>query len=113
MAAPGCAFSVMPPQHSRLLDSRTSPVEQRIAAAADVLGAGRHPHRFTPVGTDLRRLYQGARAQMVLPPSGVGSMCTSVARWLISCHPQPPVPSVWGGYGLGGSELVSVTHMSM
>ncbi|WP_404961629.1 spore photoproduct lyase family protein [Streptomyces sp. 147326] len=43
-------FSVMPPQDSRLLDIRTSPVEQRIAAAADFLEAGYEVHfNLSPV----------------------------------------------------------------
>ncbi|GHI82888.1 spore photoproduct lyase family protein [Streptomyces xanthophaeus] len=43
-------FSVMPPQDSRLLDIRTSPVEQRIAAAADFLDAGYEVHfNLSPV----------------------------------------------------------------
>ncbi|MFE3583599.1 spore photoproduct lyase family protein [Streptomyces vinaceus] len=43
-------FSVMPPQDSRLLDIRTSPVEQRITAAADFLEAGYEVHfNLSPV----------------------------------------------------------------
>ncbi|MFD3543785.1 spore photoproduct lyase family protein [Streptomyces sp. NPDC058662] len=43
-------FSVMPPQDSRLLDIRTSPVEQRVAAAADFLEAGYEVHfNLSPV----------------------------------------------------------------
>ncbi|MEE1751419.1 spore photoproduct lyase family protein [Streptomyces sp. SP18CS02] len=43
-------FSVMPPDDSRLLDIRTSPVEQRIAAAADFLDAGYEVHfNLSPV----------------------------------------------------------------
>ncbi|MFD3695191.1 spore photoproduct lyase family protein [Streptomyces sp. NPDC058646] len=43
-------FSVMPPQDSRLLDIRTTPVEQRIAAAADFLEAGYEVHfNLSPV----------------------------------------------------------------
>ncbi|WP_411104186.1 spore photoproduct lyase family protein [Streptomyces sp. cmx-4-9] len=43
-------FSVMPPQDSRLLDIRTSPVEERIAAAADFLEAGYEVHfNLSPV----------------------------------------------------------------
>ncbi|MEU9145566.1 spore photoproduct lyase family protein [Streptomyces sp. NPDC048349] len=43
-------FSVMPPDDSRLLDIRTSPVEQRIAAAADFLEAGYEVHfNLSPV----------------------------------------------------------------
>ncbi|MFJ9344866.1 spore photoproduct lyase family protein [Streptomyces sp. NPDC101733] len=43
-------FSVMPPQDSRLLDIRTSPVDQRIAAAADFLEAGYEVHfNLSPV----------------------------------------------------------------
>lgn len=43
-------FSVMPPQDSRLLDIRTSPVEQRIAAAADFVEAGYEVHfNLSPV----------------------------------------------------------------
>ncbi|MFJ3876677.1 spore photoproduct lyase family protein [Streptomyces sp. NPDC090077] len=43
-------FSVMPPRDSRLLDLRTSPVEQRIAAAADFVEAGYEVHfNLSPV----------------------------------------------------------------
>ncbi len=43
-------FSVMPPQDSRLLDIRTSPVEQRVAAAGDFLDAGYEVHfNLSPV----------------------------------------------------------------
>jgi spore photoproduct lyase family protein len=43
-------FSVMPPEDSRLLDIRTSPVEDRIAAAADFLDAGYEVHfNLSPV----------------------------------------------------------------
>ncbi|MET9422595.1 spore photoproduct lyase family protein [Streptomyces sp. NPDC006540] len=43
-------FSVMPPEDSRLLDVRTSPVEDRIAAAADFLDAGYEVHfNLSPV----------------------------------------------------------------
>ncbi|MEV7590186.1 spore photoproduct lyase family protein [Streptomyces sp. NPDC089922] len=43
-------FSVMPPGDSRLLDIRTSPVEQRIAAAGDFLEAGYEVHfNLSPV----------------------------------------------------------------
>ncbi|MCQ9136135.1 spore photoproduct lyase family protein [Streptomyces hilarionis] len=43
-------FSVMPPQDSRLLDLRTSPVAERIAAAADFLDAGYEVHfNLSPV----------------------------------------------------------------
>lgn len=43
-------FSVMPPDDSRLLDIRTSPVEDRIAAAADFLDAGYEVHfNLSPV----------------------------------------------------------------
>ncbi|MEU0333902.1 spore photoproduct lyase family protein [Streptomyces sp. NPDC006193] len=43
-------FSVMPPADSRLLDLRTSPVEDRIAAAADFLDAGYEVHfNLSPV----------------------------------------------------------------
>ncbi|MFF8833286.1 spore photoproduct lyase family protein [Streptomyces sp. NPDC015131] len=43
-------FSVMPPEDSRLLDIRTSPVEQRIAAAPDFLEAGYEVHfNLSPV----------------------------------------------------------------
>ncbi|KAB1980270.1 spore photoproduct lyase family protein [Streptomyces triticiradicis] len=43
-------FSVMPPQDSRLLDLRTSPVQERIAAAADFLEAGYEVHfNLSPV----------------------------------------------------------------
>jgi spore photoproduct lyase family protein len=43
-------FSVMPPDDSRLLDIRTSPVEQRIAAAGDFLEAGYEVHfNLSPV----------------------------------------------------------------
>ncbi|WP_230194019.1 spore photoproduct lyase family protein [Streptomyces coriariae] len=43
-------FSVMPPQDSRLLDVRTSPVAERIAAAADFLDAGYEVHfNLSPV----------------------------------------------------------------
>ncbi|MFD3655651.1 spore photoproduct lyase family protein [Streptomyces sp. NPDC058620] len=43
-------FSVMPPDDSRLLDIRTSPVEQRIAAAADFVEAGYEVHfNLSPV----------------------------------------------------------------
>ncbi|MFE2015835.1 spore photoproduct lyase family protein [Streptomyces sp. NPDC059491] len=37
-------FSVMPPDDSRLLDIRTSPVPERVAAAADFLDAGYEVH---------------------------------------------------------------------
>ncbi|MFF3286979.1 spore photoproduct lyase family protein [Streptomyces sp. NPDC003023] len=43
-------FSLMPPDDSRLLDIRTSPVEHRIAAAADFLEAGYEVHfNLSPV----------------------------------------------------------------
>ncbi|MFF5754019.1 spore photoproduct lyase family protein [Streptomyces longwoodensis] len=43
-------FSLMPPQDSRLLDLRTSPVDERIAAAADFLDAGYEVHfNLSPV----------------------------------------------------------------
>ncbi|MFJ9743289.1 spore photoproduct lyase family protein [Streptomyces sp. NPDC101166] len=43
-------FSVMPPQDARLLDLRTSPVADRIAAAADFLDAGYEVHfNLSPV----------------------------------------------------------------
>ncbi|MFF7798922.1 spore photoproduct lyase family protein [Streptomyces olivaceus] len=43
-------FSVMPPDDSRLLDVRTSPVAERIAAAADFLDAGYEVHfNLSPV----------------------------------------------------------------
>ncbi|MFF0191217.1 spore photoproduct lyase family protein [Streptomyces sp. NPDC005244] len=43
-------FSVMPPQDSRLLDIRTSPVQERIAAAGDFLEAGYEVHfNLSPV----------------------------------------------------------------
>ncbi|GAA1274387.1 spore photoproduct lyase family protein [Kitasatospora nipponensis] len=43
-------FSVMPPQDSRLLDVRTSPVAERIAAAGDFLEAGYEVHfNLSPV----------------------------------------------------------------
>ncbi|WP_426570138.1 spore photoproduct lyase family protein [Streptomyces canus] len=43
-------FSVMPPEDSRLLDVRTSPVAERIAAAADFLDAGYEVHfNLSPV----------------------------------------------------------------
>jgi spore photoproduct lyase family protein len=43
-------FSVMPPDDSRLLDVRTSPVAERIAAAADFLDAGFEVHfNLSPV----------------------------------------------------------------
>lgn len=43
-------FSVTPPRDSRLLDIRTSPVEQRIAAAGDFLEAGYEVHfNLSPV----------------------------------------------------------------
>ncbi|MEU6404273.1 spore photoproduct lyase family protein [Streptomyces sp. NPDC046985] len=43
-------FSVMPPQDSRLLDIRSSPVPERIAAAADFLEAGYEVHfNLSPV----------------------------------------------------------------
>ncbi|MFG2840956.1 spore photoproduct lyase family protein [Streptomyces zaomyceticus] len=43
-------FSVMPPDDSRLLDIRTSPVMDRIAAAADFLDAGYEVHfNLSPV----------------------------------------------------------------
>ncbi|NEC67542.1 spore photoproduct lyase family protein [Streptomyces sp. SID9727] len=43
-------FSVMPPDDSRLLDIRTSPVEDRIAAAADFVEAGYEVHfNLSPV----------------------------------------------------------------
>ncbi|MFF8093258.1 spore photoproduct lyase family protein [Streptomyces sp. NPDC016675] len=43
-------FSVMPPEDSRLLDLRTSPVAERIAAAADFLDAGYEVHfNLSPV----------------------------------------------------------------
>ncbi|MGW7054676.1 spore photoproduct lyase family protein [Streptomyces sp. NPDC054887] len=43
-------FSVMPPDDSKLLDIRTSPVEDRIAAAADFLDAGYEVHfNLSPV----------------------------------------------------------------
>ncbi|MFF9901368.1 spore photoproduct lyase family protein [Streptomyces longispororuber] len=43
-------FSVMPPDDARLLDIRTSPVAERIAAAADFLDAGYEVHfNLSPV----------------------------------------------------------------
>ncbi|MGQ4403348.1 spore photoproduct lyase family protein [Streptomyces hayashii] len=43
-------FSVMPPDDSRVLDLRTSPVAERIAAAADFLDAGYEVHfNLSPV----------------------------------------------------------------
>ncbi|MEU9294457.1 spore photoproduct lyase family protein [Streptomyces sp. NPDC048266] len=43
-------FSVMPPEDSRLLDIRTSPVPARLAAAADFLDAGYEVHfNLSPV----------------------------------------------------------------
>ncbi|GGS93982.1 spore photoproduct lyase family protein [Streptomyces cinerochromogenes] len=43
-------FSLMPPEDSRLLDIRTSPVDDRIAAAADFLDAGYEVHfNLSPV----------------------------------------------------------------
>jgi DNA repair photolyase len=43
-------FSVMPPQDSRLLDIRTSPVQERIAAAEDFAEAGYEVHfNLSPV----------------------------------------------------------------
>ncbi|ARF70894.1 spore photoproduct lyase family protein [Kitasatospora albolonga] len=43
-------FSVMPPEDARLLDIRTSPVEDRIAAAGDFVEAGYEVHfNFSPV----------------------------------------------------------------
>ncbi|MET9291356.1 spore photoproduct lyase family protein [Streptomyces sp. NPDC003077] len=43
-------FSLMPPQDARLLDLRTSPVEERIGAAADFVAAGYEVHfNFSPV----------------------------------------------------------------
>ncbi|MET9107972.1 spore photoproduct lyase family protein [Streptomyces zhihengii] len=43
-------FSVMPPTDARLLDIRTSPVEDRIAAAGDFVEAGYEVHfNFSPV----------------------------------------------------------------
>ncbi|CQR59672.1 spore photoproduct lyase family protein [Streptomyces leeuwenhoekii] len=43
-------FSVMPPDDSRLLDVRTSPVAERISAAADFLDAGYEVHfNLSPV----------------------------------------------------------------
>nr|WP_307124036.1 spore photoproduct lyase family protein [Streptomyces sp. B1I3] len=43
-------FSLMPPDDSRLLDIRTSPVESRIAAAADFVEAGYEVHfNLSPV----------------------------------------------------------------
>ncbi|MFF4539944.1 spore photoproduct lyase family protein [Streptomyces aureus] len=43
-------FSVMPPEDSRLLDIRTSPVQERIAAAADFLECGYEVHfNLSPV----------------------------------------------------------------
>ncbi|MFC9946476.1 spore photoproduct lyase family protein [Streptomyces pratensis] len=43
-------FSLMPPDDSRLLDIRTSPVEQRIEAAADFVEAGYEVHfNLSPV----------------------------------------------------------------
>jgi DNA repair photolyase len=43
-------FSLMPPQDARLLDLRTSPVAERIAAAADFLDAGYEVHfNLSPV----------------------------------------------------------------
>ncbi|MFD7430524.1 spore photoproduct lyase family protein [Streptomyces sp. NPDC059818] len=43
-------FSLMPPEDARLLDIRTSPVDERIAAAADFLDAGYEVHlNLSPV----------------------------------------------------------------
>ncbi|MEU9735968.1 spore photoproduct lyase family protein [Streptomyces sp. NPDC048002] len=43
-------FSLMPPEDSRLLDVRTSPVAERVAAAADFLDAGYEVHfNLSPV----------------------------------------------------------------
>ncbi|MFJ5085423.1 spore photoproduct lyase family protein [Streptomyces sp. NPDC088706] len=43
-------FSLMPPEDAKLLDIRTSPIAERIAAAADFLDAGYEVHlNFSPV----------------------------------------------------------------
>ncbi|BFO18796.1 hypothetical protein SHKM778_51840 [Streptomyces sp. KM77-8] len=66
-------FSLMPAADSRLLDLRTSPVDRRIAAAADFLDAGYEVHfNLSPVV--LRPGWQDAWAELlrhmddVLPP---------------------------------------------
>ncbi|EGX55360.1 lyase [Streptomyces zinciresistens K42] len=66
-------FSVMPPDDSRLLDVRTSPVAERVAAAADFLDAGYEVHfNLSPVV--VRPGWEGAWAELldhlddVLPP---------------------------------------------
>nr|WP_229843718.1 spore photoproduct lyase family protein [Streptomyces chryseus] len=66
-------FSVMPPDDSRLLDIRTSPVEERIAAAGDFLDAGYEVHfNLSPVV--IRPGWEEAWAELlrrmddVLPP---------------------------------------------
>ncbi|MFD5099963.1 spore photoproduct lyase family protein [Streptomyces albidochromogenes] len=66
-------FSVMPPDDSRLLDVRTSPVEDRIAAAGDFLDAGYEVHfNLSPVV--IRPGWESAWADLlrrmddVLPP---------------------------------------------
>ncbi|WP_432028025.1 spore photoproduct lyase family protein [Streptomyces sp. 1222.5] len=57
-------FSVMPAEDSRLLDVRTSPVGERIAAAADFLDAGYEVHfNLSPVV--LRPGWQEAWAQVL------------------------------------------------
>ncbi|MGW7198212.1 spore photoproduct lyase family protein [Streptomyces chryseus] len=66
-------FSVMPPDDSRLLDIRTSPVQDRIAAAGDFLDAGYEVHfNLSPVV--IRPGWEKAWAELlrrmddVLPP---------------------------------------------
>ncbi|AQT75758.1 MULTISPECIES: spore photoproduct lyase family protein [Streptomyces] len=57
-------FSLMPPSDSRLLDIRTSPVEDRLAAAADFLDAGYEVHfNLSPVV--LRPGWEGDWAQLL------------------------------------------------
>ncbi|WP_374194726.1 spore photoproduct lyase family protein [Streptomyces sp. VRA16 Mangrove soil] len=65
-------FSLMPPDDSRLLDIRTSPVADRIAAAADFLDAGYEVHfNLSPVvlRPDWQRDWAGLLAHLddVLP----------------------------------------------
>lgn len=57
-------FSLMPADDARLLDIRTSPVDERIAAAADFLDAGYEVHfNLSPVV--LRPGWQGAWAELL------------------------------------------------
>jgi DNA repair photolyase len=88
-------FSLMPPDDGRLLDVRTSPVAERIGAAADFLDAGYEVHfNLSPVV--VRPGWEAAWAELlthlddVLPqrvPSTSATATTSRARRYRPCAP--------------------------